>query len=1356
MKRIATVLSLVLIISGCTRETGCEETVGKTVLEAYLSPLSKTEIDGATITWSAGDAICVNGSVSRPLASGGPKADFVFDEDLAAPFRALYPAALYKDNSTVCLPSEWRQSSFGPPLAGYAETGNSVSFSSISSLIKLSISGDCVLKDVALRGLGGEQVSGDFSLDYQSGTLSGLSSAEDAKCVKVICDYDLGLEPLTVYIPVPPGSYGSGLQVEMTGENGETLVKKTSARTLKAGELRSMPELVLNSAPVSGGISSASDFAAFAAAVNSGASTEAWQDGDGVVKLLNDIDFSGVDNWTPVGAALACWKSNQLTVAGGTPFSGKFNGCGHTIKNLNVSVSISDGSVDKSNMNSVCWGIFGFLAPGAVVENFTIDSSCSFSFTASSRADIGIVAGVLDEATVRNVTNEAAMSLDNKNDDDIRVTMAMVGFAFSDIEEAVIDNLTNSGAIAASTGNNTKNGATGVHAAGILGFGTNRYTASGNESSVEVVVSDCTNHGNLNTDVGRAAGIVAAANRYTRIVDCINHGHNFNSFPTAGGGRIGNITCVMTNAGSSILNSSNFGDVICSTAARAGGVASLIGNKNIKISRTANYGRVITDETTYRGTFFQQCNVAATFENCIAAGDVGDYNGGNYNMVGVNADNYFDYVGFHNTSATYVTPTNIRYGDAPVLKGIETIEDLVAFARALNSGADVSGWLVDGKLQILSNMDASSVSEWIPIGTSVHPMIYDIDGMGHSIKDIHWTIDTDTYVHAGFVGYGQNISISDLTLGTSGSCISFNGNPGKLRAGGIIGYVKGLTMNNVVNNADLTVTGNSAYGNNLIIGGLAGYADSYSKTENCVNNGNVFVPLVCQEGGLVGYNSGTVTGCTNNGIILGAMDGSQYGPAWGCSYNKTKGNFTGNMGGGMVGDWSIYASDPGSAPASNHYNAIWQNYESSYDPTANNVDWTLDSYYDWTALDTRRLHDAVTYTHYSFDNVPRHMHVLEIDLSNPGIELSSAVADGIIPNPNGRDNDHLDAGFVLRETLSRLCARKRSEGDKVIAGVNAGFFDSYAGILRGFHVENGEPLYINNPKVVSSLSNHRWGFCVFSDGTASCGKKVFTGTLRTGGKEYPFHTVNDTTLRHSSPVDSPVNLFTSRYRKTPHPEKASLVNELAKDVLYVICEYIDDHMRVNRGYVSASVVSIMDGRSTPLTDLPYISAENRIGIALSGDYAAEWAASVKPGDTVEFRCDIAIDGDSSKPILSLGSTMYQLMTDGEDASNTPGSSASLYSKYDPMTFPVVSQDRRKVWLVEVDGRQGWYSMGVKGYEMYRIARKLGGWWVTRFDGGGSSSMWVWNSSTQTGSIVSKPADSKGERSCMSYLIVKEK
>ena len=163
--------------------------------------------------------------------------------------------------------------------------------------------------------------------------------------------------------------------------------------------------------------------------------------------------------------------------------------------------------------------------------------------------------------------------------------------------------------------------------------------------------------------------------------------------------------------------------------------------------------------------------------------------------------------------------------------------------------------------------------------------------------------------------------------------------------------------------------------------------------------------------------------------------------------------------------------------------------------------------------------------------------------------------------------------------------------------------------------------------------------------------------------------------------------------------------------------------------------------------------------ALSGDVASSLMGFLKVGDTVEFRCDISIDGDASKPILTLDSTMYQLMTGGQDASSSTGTSSNLYTSYEPKTFPVVSADRKKVWLVEVDGRQispTWYSLGVKGYEMYRIGKKLGGAWVTGLDGGGSSAIWVWNPSKNSGKIENKPCDSKGERSCMTYILIREK
>lgn len=51
---------------------------------------------------------------------------------------------------------------------------------------------------------------------------------------------------------------------------------------------------------------------------------------------------------------------------------------------------------------------------------------------------------------------------------------------------------------------------------------------------------------------------------------------------------------------------------------------------------------------------------------------------------------------------------------------------------------------------------------------------------------------------------------------------------------------------------------------------------------------------------------------------------------------------------------------------------------------------------------------------------------------------------------------------------------------------------------------------------------------------------------------------------------------------------------------------------------------------------------------------------------------------------------------------------------------------------------------------------LGGWWATGLDGGGSSAVWLWDPATSKGGIVNRPSDSKGERSCLSYWIIKQK
>ena len=685
-------------------------------------------------------------------------------------------------------------------------------------------------------------------------------------------------------------------------------------------------------------------------------------------------------------------------------------------------------------------------------------------------------------------------------------------------------------------------------------------------------------------------------------------------------------------------------------------------------------------------------------------------------------------------------------------RGIATAEDLVAFAKAANGDGSITPFLVDGAVKILNDIDCSSIKEWVPAGTEQVPLTYSINGNNKTLKNVNWTVDVTKYPHAGLIGYAHGITISKLTFGEDGDKITFTGeSSGKVRIGGIVGYGTGIVLNKVTNLVDLVVTGTSATENNLIMGGLVGYQDENStlggdliSSKGCVNKGDVTAPVVARAGGLVGYNSGTITNCTNYGTIR-AQKNSSFGPGWLCAYNRARDKVTSNFGYGFVGDTPAMMT-----------NAVFNSVE-GFDLENNTVDWTLDAYYDWDELESLQLHSGAVYHHYSCKNVPRHIYVLEVDLTDPGIEITSALAGDMVPNPNGNNNDN--NGFNKRELLSQLCVRKRAEGQKILGGVNCSFFDSNDGFPRGHHVEDGRPLFINNPAVVSKLGNHKWGFTVFADGTASCGVKQFSGKMRTAGKEYNYYSVNDTILRHTSAAYQ-ANLYTSNYVHQPYAGYPKILNNLAPDAMYVVCEYTGEPMKVNTGYAAAKVVEIRDGRSGALTDLPFLTKKNQIGIALSGNMASTWSGLVKVGDTVELKCDIAIDGDASKPILTLDSTMYQLMDSGADASGTPGPDASLHTKYDPKTFPVVSADRKKVWIVEVDGRQAtnksWYSLGVKGYEMYRIAKKLGGAWVTGMDGGGSSSMWVWNASKGMGSIVSRPCDSKGERSCMTYVLVREK
>lgn len=687
--------------------------------------------------------------------------------------------------------------------------------------------------------------------------------------------------------------------------------------------------------------------------------------------------------------------------------------------------------------------------------------------------------------------------------------------------------------------------------------------------------------------------------------------------------------------------------------------------------------------------------------------------------------------------------------DGPVSqRGVASAEDLAAFAQAVNDGSSLTPFMVDGVVVLLNDIDASSIKEWTPIGTASNPFTGSFDGKGHTIKNINWTIDASKYSDAGLFGYTKGASIFGLDVGLTGNKITVKGNAAGLNAGVIVGNAVGGSLTGCINYTDLVYEGNPS-GGAVCLAGLCGR--SSATLTSCINKGNVLSPVICRAAGFVAYNEGKVEECANYGCILAEKSG-EVGPAWACSYHKTPADFIKNTGKGHVGSYEVYKDNPVGADWDAYLNAVVSPAKEGFDMEQAIIDNTKESYLNWKEVSKKQVASGITFYDCDCLNTPLKVHILEIDLSNPAVEVTTSYANDCVPNPNGNGNSN--NGFKIRETLSQLCARKRSEGHNIVAGINTGFFDSNDGISRGFHIEEGEPVYINNPSVVKGLPNHSWGITVFTDGTASVGKKGFKGRLRTANQEFEWCSMNDTIMRHTS-ASYQINLYDSHYKQYPHPSHTNLTNKLAKNALYVIAEYVGAPMTVNNGYAAAKVISISDGRDQALANPPYITSDKQVGISLSGAKADAFSALVSVGSTVEFRCDLTIEGETTRPIYTQNSSMFHMLKDGvNNLSSLPSNHNP--SARDPKTFPVVSQDKKTLWLVQVDGRQGWYSCGICPDEMVVLAKKLGGYNMTNVDGGGSSVMWVYDSAAGKGQVVNSVSDSKGERSCLNYMLVKVK
>lgn len=230
--------------------------------------------------------------------------------------------------------------------------------------------------------------------------------------------------------------------------------------------------------------------------------------------------------------------------------------------------------------------------------------------------------------------------------------------------------------------------------------------------------------------------------------------------------------------------------------------------------------------------------------------------------------------------------------------GIPSLEEFLAFADAVSNGGSSARWLNEaGEVELLADIDLSSVNEWTPIGLAklgssvkgdptVDTFFKGVfNGGGHKITGINWTFKLgaeSTYTACGLFGAVQNATIKNLVLGKEGDSMTLGGSPAAPCAlGALAGTADGLTVTGVTNNVDVWFIGDEgrtaepqfalagivARGDRCVIGG----EDAASAV---VNNGDVAMNCknLFENAGEGGHMVGGIMGYMHYGSIIGAKN----------------------------------------------------------------------------------------------------------------------------------------------------------------------------------------------------------------------------------------------------------------------------------------------------------------------------------------------------------------------------------------------------------------------------------------------------------------------------------------------------
>ncbi|MCK5033283.1 MAG: phosphodiester glycosidase family protein, partial [Calditrichia bacterium] len=345
---------------------------------------------------------------------------------------------------------------------------------------------------------------------------------------------------------------------------------------------------------------------------------------------------------------------------------------------------------------------------------------------------------------------------------------------------------------------------------------------------------------------------------------------------------------------------------------------------------------------------------------------------------------------------------------------------------------------------------------------------------------------------------------------------------------------------------------------------------------------------------------------------------------------------------------------------------------------------------------------GIIHHHESISAGPWEIQVLEIDRTNPWIQLETVKANDLLSS---------------YERTSSMAARKDAEQHKVVGAINGDFYAT-GGIPIGAQVLQGELMKLPYPRSV---------FGTDSGGLPFIDIVSFQGLLIKNDSIVSVTGVNE--ARNTDDLIMYNDYFGNSTQTNIYGTE-------------IIAQYINSELMINDTFklVVTNKDSIMSAGH----------GNNNIpsnGIILSGHglSAGFLNDNIFIGDTISVSLkmppiDIMITeliGGTPRMIRdSVATVEWQ----------QEGLSQSFATDRHPRTAVGFSNDSTKIYFFTVDGRQAGFSVGMS---LYELANYMLGWGVSQgvnLDGGGSTTMIV------RGSVVNSPSDAGGERSVANALM----